>query len=825
MSVGRLKRMLDCLPTGCVDVDDEKEVAMRSHDSRTRLENCDGDVRQYVNDYSKFNTLIELDESTQSTIDDNTENSAVSVPMSPTLVVFNQFIEREQIGDRVKWGRMVMQFIFSIGNNAEQPGKLTFGFKREAIFLASAEQLRNPYLLSAQVLAHDTESMPVDIIFSFKTGAGSAAGADSEKSATSIFNQDDRAAPLDHTSSYTNGAILLRNGTRAVYQLPPTIFGNVLIFEDPLRRVRFSSIEAVNFNSDDFLHRIARRVDRTDETSVARLFCLSNQQRLTQRTVTACSRHGVHRHCFYMVSLEYMFTSLLRRVHDYLMICQAQIDYMNSTPLDGFDLDTSLYKLPVTSTDVVFECDALSRVLQFINSHLINAHPPFVPEKICANIRPFASQRREKVENNWTSVWNEHVSNNSGSNGAVSATTEKTDEKPENDGVDGAPERNLECCVTCVFNFVSLPEHITSPGASSAQPVIPVKAERPRRRPPVMSKRNDSTTDDENGAAGVTNGDNESSSCSDIGSPLPARTRHSVPSSMPALARRSGKHESNNNDDTPPDSVTDPAKLYTNGSRTNARATANGGGGGDDNDDDDDDGPNGYDFSFGRYLTTPLRHTMPPAASLSMLEEQQHTTNGVSPLLLATAPAGVCGAADGQQSNRTPRTESPSDQQHAVQKLLQSVTTDSRDDSESDDDDDNDGDGEEDEEDDADESSFDLAPVPDVQPTPRPVVGVFGAPIPTSNTPYNAPIMYHIQSPLSTLGSATLVLPPPPLHHHHPPPPLPPSVAVIKKSATKSTYTSVESRSTGSGDQTTQFRLSTSSSTQSNGVDGGGASR
>ena len=201
--------MLACLPATCDDgglTADEKEVAaLRGHASLGEAAYhfaATGERRQQSADsVAQINQLMEYDDNAAATTtttttnssnstatptddhtltDDGTENT-LHVPVPLSIAAFDTFIGAEQLGARVHWGRMVMQFFFTVGNSEAQPGKLTFGFKREAVFMSESENLRSPYLLCAHVVAYDAERMPVDTVFYFKTGGAEGADEDAQQ--------------------------------------------------------------------------------------------------------------------------------------------------------------------------------------------------------------------------------------------------------------------------------------------------------------------------------------------------------------------------------------------------------------------------------------------------------------------------------------------------------------------------------------------------------------------------------------------------------------------------------------------------------------------
>ena len=514
------------------------------------------------------------------------------------------------------------------------------------------------------------------------------------------------------------------------------------------------------------------------------------------RHAAPCARHGTARHCYYLVPLNYLFTSLLRRVHDYLAICGAQRDYMSAPPLATMAHDASYYRLPCTSTDVIFECDALSRVLQFIDANL----SPRIRRSCRRNRRQRAPVRL---------VARLSVSNNSTSCGSSAPRTRSIAAAGQLEAA-AAFEQNLECCVTCVFYFVSLPESITALRTQisrlrSPSVVAAPMGERPQRRPPsLMARRHDSTTeDDEN----LDDDDDDSSINTDtvcrrrlplalllLRSTIAYRWRACLPpyaarriiiTTTPLAARRvqtsmtrrprvlaaTARHSQTaacRNAPPPTTTVTTTPRATTSRSATTCPET-------------------------------PRRHTMPPQCSPSMLlATADGNEKRVSPPLASadtanTATTNNSGSnINNHSSQRTPRTDSPSEQNS---RLLQSVTTGSRSGFDSSDAM-------------AQEELFDRAPIPPARSPPPPPTaasasqpaayteGTFGTPVPVSNTPY-API----------------------LHHARAPPPAPLSAAAANSShAATSAVKSAEavlsngSRS-GSSEQTTQFRISSSEGT------------
>jgi len=515
-----------------------------------------------------------------------------------------------------------------------------------------------------------------------------------------------------------------------------------MVYEDPYKRVQFSSIEAVNFSAEE-LWRLTQAVEHVDTHHIARLFCLHNHQRLT---TVACTRHGLRKQCFFLVPLRYTFTSLLQRVHDYLAIRQLLGDYINLPPLSTLP-DPSLYRLPLTSDAVVFDCDSLHRAVQFIETHLIAAHPLFVPSEIGAHLRPFIRSPQQRAnphvnENTWPVVWQSRAKQ-AEYNRAAGHVEEAN-----------YLESNLQCSVACVVYYVTLPApHNTRLSSGLTSPV------RPRRRPSMPSKqRTDLTTDDERNAHSQPD---DSSTLTDARSASGAKANSAPLMPTQQKQRRNGTI-TDHTPTTPPDRT-----AQSIDEKQHARNDDDDGD--DDDNDDDDDAAAGYDFSFGKYLPdgcTPRPHNKPELSPKS------------------TSPTNLIGA-DTHGSLRTPRTEPISDINVSGNRVITSSTTKSHDGSDSgDDDDDDSGDDDDDDEEETldvngDTSSlFSLAPMPVL-------VSEFGSPLPVSNTPYTPmPIQHRVRSP--------------------PPPPTPHLLATSPRVPTSS------QTSAGSGSEQTMFHLSVS---------------
>ena len=765
MSLGKLKRALECFDcTGNPIVFDKENVSAQTATTTTTGESGGGEMRIMAHsNLQRFNRSFDYDEFESSTAngdgggghndddDDGGSDGVLHIPVPLPMMSLYRFIQDEQLSEQVVWGRMLMQFIFDIGNSTEEPGKLMFGFRSHKVYLGSdSEEVlkRRPRLLCVHVVQHNAELMPVDTIFSLKLTP------DEQQQQQQQQQQPDTPSssavkPATASPAYTNGAILLVRGTQKVADYhPPPVFGNVMVYEDPYKRVQFSSIEAVNFSADE-LWRTAVSVAHVDTHHIARLFCLHNHQRLTN---AACARHGLRKQCFFLVPRRYAFTSLLQRVHDYLAIRQLTADYINLPPLSTPLPDPSLYRLPLTSDCVVFDCDSLHRAVQFIEAHLVAAHPLFVPAEIGAHLRPFVcteQQHQHRVnphanENTWPAVWQ--------SRAKLAEYNRAAGHVEEANYL----ESNMQCSVACVVYYVTLPTVQRNAHARlSAGLTSPL---RPRRRPPPLpsKRRTDLTTDDERNAYSQPD---DSSTITDVRSASGAKAN-----SAPLVPT------------TPPDRTAQSTIDEQQQQRQQQRARHNDNDD-DDGDDEDDDAAADYDFSFGRYLPngTPRPHYK-PGVSPPPAQQQQPPQPPKS-----TSPTNLMGA-DTHGSLRTPRTEPTSDLMNVSgSRIVTSSTTKSHDGSDSGDDDDDDS-----EEEDViggDGGAGDSSSI--FVPAPIPMlVSEFGSPIPLSSTPYTTmPIRHRVRSP-----------PPPP-----PPPPTAPQ-----------TVTSSRTSAAGSGSEQTIFHLSAS---------------
>ena len=630
---------------------------------------------------------------------------------------FADFIRDTKLHERFMPGRILMNFTFSINQDAENANKVSL-YQETAVLKCDEEEMSEDIcdkrvkvrMLNAYVIAHDAQSMPVDTIFSLKSG--------------------ERTAQVPPVTNYTNGgAVLLRNSTSNAADQPTTLFGNELVYEEPLTGTQFSSVEAINFNSVDLLNRVVVRVENGDTQHIARLFCISNRQRQLQRHFIPCTRHAVSDQCFALVPLMYSYRSLLVRVHMFLAVRQYAED-VNHAPLAMKAMldDESLYTLPVTSDFVIFDCNSLTRVVEFIDRHLLNAHPLFSVVEVQAALRPFnpsvspmgcymnsatATYGHETpiadgvkrlqqaaslahTSSSWLNVWN--------------SRNAQREQLLVADDVDAAEQLNgsLTCHVTCLFYYITV--------QSDDQIDQPLLVRRPIRRPPPLLQSIGTTTTDDEKTIDDNGDDGEASTIVDNDSYThlsnkSAPTR-AVSLPMAATVKRAHHSEapqySTNNDNA----LTRAIPITTNfkkqapsstqrPSNNNSAAAA---AAADDN--------SSYDFSFSKYIKPSLSANTP-------------TDNGT--------PATAKYSSD-NGSQKTPRTEPYSEQPHSnlatasAQNI--SATTDSQE-----------GVSDDDSEDSSDASSlFDAAPLPLPPASSAASTALSTA---TTKVPYNNNNVYH----------------------------------------------------------------------------------
>lgn len=491
MSLGKLKRVLECFP-------DEEEG---STSAPTRIVR-ERKPKDYTVVYESIQNGQQTDQHSVSDMDTNTSRTdetseqllhEIHVPLEISRLV--KFIEDENLQQRFMPGRLFMNFSFEI---CEDPQSETKGQQRQEIdveFLnddaMTVEDFfrrpAKPRLLCAFATAHSGTRMPVDTIFGLKskevqqpTSSGNGSG-----------------------NAYTSGSILLHRFTSENREVLP-LYGNALIFEEPLTKTRFSSIEAINFSSVDFYLHIAKRVEIADAPHIARLFCINNYQRLMRRQHIPCMRHAISDQCFFLVPLKYAYQSLLTRVHIYLSVRQHHADQYHlssSASGDVLNNDPSIYILPKTPDFVIFDCDSLSNVIQFIDSQLINAHPLFNLSDIRGFLRPFVvppslqlssstkSQQSNGFEritttsattpSNWLNVWNDRF---------------RISEQLKNSSRHQLSEKILkrfEMRISCLFYYIDVPPEL------QRDKLDPSPRRPTRRPPPLLQSINNTTTDDD----------------------------------------------------------------------------------------------------------------------------------------------------------------------------------------------------------------------------------------------------------------------------------------------------------------------------------------
>jgi hypothetical protein len=549
------------------------------------------------------------------------------------------FIENQSLQHRFMPGRMIVHFYFEIGESTDVPGK---GRQKQEIEVellneegVSVEEFFRrpvkPRLLCAYSTAHDARQMPVETIFSLKskevvqpTSSGNGSG-----------------------NAYTSGGVLLHRHTLDEREALP-VFGNALVFEEPLTRTQFSSIEAINFSSVDFYLRIAKRVEQADAPHIARLFYINNYQRLMRKQRIPCMRHAISDQCFFLVPLTYAYQSLLVRVHIFLSVRHHSNDQSHLSSAAG--IDSTVYNLPTTPEFVIFDCDSLSNVIQFIDSQLINAHPLFNLSDIQGSLRPFvaptfaanalspATSKSSHVTNgfqkmhtmaaaaaapsSWFSVWNDR---------------EKFYQRLLGKGKRALAESiraHLRARISCLFYYIDVPPELQS-DKPEPEPRRPT-----RRPPPLLQSIGTNTTDDEGGDAGELP-DNSSSTLFD-------KDEHdAITQSQPVARVTRQLHE-----ETRAHHSEERERSYIDGARTSHTQLS--------------ENENGSEFFFGN-----------PAAAITTALQSKILT---SPISIDGGAAAAATEAAAPAAQRTPRTETPSDPTSNNNALVfGSATTDSND--------------------------------------------------------------------------------------------------------------------------------------------------
>lgn len=243
-----------------------------------------------------------------------------------------------------------------------------------------------PYALAVQLVGYDMSQMPFDLQVTLKGFATSGGRYMADRAFTYID------APLND--------VIVRRGCKVPRhtQTPESLLSRPLVCTERLTGVRFASIEAVGFDSRYFWALVAVRANEAKNSDYARFFVSLGTSATVGGDPSALhgSASNSGRYGFYYVPKKYRFTSLLVRVHTYLVL--QRVRHESTYEIEPDAINARHYKLQETDENVIFEANSLKEVVRYVDDCLVNAHPLFFPMKCTANLQPV-------MHTSWMDAW------------------------------------------------------------------------------------------------------------------------------------------------------------------------------------------------------------------------------------------------------------------------------------------------------------------------------------------------------------------------------------------------------------------------------------
>lgn len=326
------------------------------------------------------------------------------VKMAPELVRrFARLLKQERLDEDVSIGGMTLCATLRLTEGDIKNGQLKYKQKmqltidQEAVAGSSARptpetwwnlvnngQCTLPYSLAVSMVGYDMTDMPLDVQISLK---GFAVG------------REQRFGERDTGDTVLRDQILLHNQVEPVGSMESrALLTRPLVCTEPLTNTQFGSIEAIGFSSKDFwsgIRRVPKRVKDELAPTMARLF--ASTPLLSARDPATMHHSDGSGSGYFYLPLSYRYTSLILRVHRYLVLQRLRRDSIYE--LEKTSVDPSMYEVPRCTEYYIFESSALHEAVRFIDEKLVDVHPTLQPTQLRVDIEPFGTH------SSWLEAW------------------------------------------------------------------------------------------------------------------------------------------------------------------------------------------------------------------------------------------------------------------------------------------------------------------------------------------------------------------------------------------------------------------------------------
>ncbi len=298
--------------------------------------------------------------------------------------------------DKARIGYAILRAEFDVSESDIRRGQLELECPMRVSFIGNAPNHigidtalagTKPYALSAALVGYDTRALPFDV----QVALTGVSDADSLRDCILL------------------GRDLAERGSKTCK--PHALLTRPLVCHEPLTGSSFGSIEAIGFDAQQLRSNVLEHVTAADQPERAQRFAqlfgqrqaaLANLGVLLDATLSCAGGGGGSGasqllRSFYLVPTVYEFTKLLVRVHLFLTMRAVRIARISSPAID-----MSLYEVPYSRGHMVFPAAELDEVIDFINTHLVGAHPSFLAGSLSARISPFNYA-------SWSDAWSNVV--------------------------------------------------------------------------------------------------------------------------------------------------------------------------------------------------------------------------------------------------------------------------------------------------------------------------------------------------------------------------------------------------------------------------------